>query len=86
MQRRILTESRRQSVGSKARRTHAWTFQHFPQPAEFFSLELLSRLSLGLLNLLNVFLELLSPLLLGFLSYLNPSFSLLNISLAVLVP
>ena len=85
MQCRIFTESRRQSVGSKARRMHAQTFQPFPQPAKFL-LELLSRLSLGLLNLLNVFLELLSPLLLGFLSYLNPSFSLLNISLAVLVP
>jgi hypothetical protein len=32
MQRRILTESRRQSVGSKARHTHARTSQPFPQP------------------------------------------------------
>lgn len=51
-----------------------------------FSLKLLSPLSLGLLNLPNIFLKLLSPLSLGFLSCLNPSFSLLNISLAVLVP
>ena len=37
MQRRILTESRRQSVGSKARRTHARTSQPFVQLVESFA-------------------------------------------------